>query len=92
MPDATPAAALQFRDVEKQYGAFRPLRVHDLRIVAGSRAALVGFDQAAAEAFVRLATGAVLPEKGAVVCLGQSSAAIADGGKLERRRRASGGG
>jgi ABC-type polar amino acid transport system ATPase subunit len=78
MPDATTAAAVQFRDVEKQYGALRPLRIHDLRIDAGSRAALVGFDLAAAEAFVNLATGAVLPERGEVVCLGQSSAAIAD--------------
>jgi putative ABC transport system ATP-binding protein len=79
MPDATSAAALQFRDVEKQYGALRPLRIHDLRIGAGSCAALVGFDLAAAEAFVNLATGAVLPERGEVACLGQSSAAIVDG-------------
>jgi predicted ABC-type transport system involved in lysophospholipase L1 biosynthesis ATPase subunit len=77
MPDPTPAA-LQFRGVEKQYGALRPLRIHDLRITAGSRAALVGFDLPAAEAFVNLATGAVLPERGEVACLGQSSAAIAD--------------
>jgi putative ABC transport system ATP-binding protein len=77
MPDGT-SAALQFRNVEKQYGALRPLRIHDLQISAGSCAALVGFDQAAAEAFVNLATGAVLPEKGEVACLGQSSAAIAD--------------
>src|ERR1700682_3564872 len=79
MPDATSAAALQFRDVAKQYGALRPLRIHDLRIGAGSCAALVGFDLAAAETFVNLATGAVLPERGEVACLGQSSAAIVDG-------------
>jgi predicted ABC-type transport system involved in lysophospholipase L1 biosynthesis ATPase subunit len=78
MPDPTSAAALQFRGVEKQYGALRPLRIHDLRITAGSRAALVGFDLAAAEAFINLATGAVLPDRGEVACLGQSSAAIAD--------------
>jgi predicted ABC-type transport system involved in lysophospholipase L1 biosynthesis ATPase subunit len=78
MPDATSAVALRFQDVEKQYGALRPLRIHDLRIVAGSCVALVGFDRAAAEAFVNLATGAVLPDRGEVACLGQSSATIAE--------------
>src|ERR1700730_11808781 len=77
MPDPTPAA-LQFRGVEKQYGALRPLRIHDLRIGAGSCAALVGFDLVAAEAFVNLATGSVLPERGEVACMGQSTAAITD--------------
>lgn len=78
MPDPTQAAALQFRGVEKRYGALRPLRIHDLRIGALSCAALVGFDLAAAEAFINLATGAVLPDRGEVACLGQSTAAIAD--------------
>jgi|SRR5437764_9110235 len=78
MRDAAPAPALQFRGVEKQYGALRPLRIHDLHIHAGSAASLVGFDQPAAEVFVNLATGALLPDKGEVACLGQSTAAIPD--------------
>ena len=78
MRDAAPAPALQFQSVEKQYGALRPFRIHDLRIHAGSCAALVGFDQPAAEVFVNLATGALLPDKGEVACLGQSTAAIPD--------------
>ena len=78
MRDAAPAPALQFLGVEKHYGALRPLRIHDLHINAGSCAALVGFDQPSAEVFVNLATGALLPDKGDVVCLGQSTAAIPD--------------
>jgi ABC-type lipoprotein export system ATPase subunit len=76
MREAASATALQFRDVEKQYGALRPLRIHDLRIALGSCVTLVGFDQPAAEAFVNLATGATLPEKGEVASLGESTAGI----------------
>jgi ABC-type transporter Mla maintaining outer membrane lipid asymmetry ATPase subunit MlaF len=76
MPDA--ATALQLRDVEKQYGALRPLRVRDLRIQSGSRATLIGLDLPAAETFVNLVTGAVLPERGEVVTLGQRTSAIVD--------------
>lgn len=79
MPDATSATALEFREVGKQYGALRPLRIQHLRIAAGTCTALVGFDRPAAEAFVNLTTGAVLPENGEVACLGQPTAAIADG-------------
>ncbi len=76
MPDA--ATALLLRGVEKNYGALRPLRVRDLRIAAGGCTTLVGLDLPAAETFVNLVTGAVLPEQGEVVTFGQSTAAIAD--------------
>jgi ABC-type transporter Mla maintaining outer membrane lipid asymmetry ATPase subunit MlaF len=64
------------RDVEKQYGGLRPLRVRDLRIAPGAIVLLIGFDRPAAEVFVNLLTGATLPDKGEVISLGQPTAAI----------------
>jgi ABC-type transporter Mla maintaining outer membrane lipid asymmetry ATPase subunit MlaF len=66
------------RDVEKQYGGLRPLRVRDLRIAPGALVLLIGFDRPAAEVFVNLLTGAALPDKGDVISLGQPTAAIVD--------------
>ena len=76
MPDA--ANALELRDVEKAYGALRPLRIRDLRIQSGARSTLIGLDLPAAETFVNLITGAVLPDKGEVLTLGQRTSAIVD--------------
>ena len=67
-----------FKDVEKQYGGLRPLRIRDLRIPAASATMLIGFDRPTAEVFVNLITGASLPEKGEVVCLGRATQEIAD--------------
>ncbi len=64
------------RDVEKQYGALRPLRVRDLRIPAGRATMLIGLDRPAAETFINLVTGATLPDKGEVHSLGQRTAGI----------------
>jgi ABC-type transporter Mla maintaining outer membrane lipid asymmetry ATPase subunit MlaF len=75
MPEA---AALELRDVEKRYGALRPLRVRALRIERRTRATLIGLDLPAAETFVNLITGAVLPDKGEVVTLGQPTSTIVD--------------
>ena len=77
MPDH-PAPALELNDVEKQYGALRPLRVRHLQIQPHTRATLIGLDLPAAETFVNLITGAVLPDKGEVITLGQSTSAIVD--------------
>jgi ABC-type transporter Mla maintaining outer membrane lipid asymmetry ATPase subunit MlaF len=59
------------RDVEKQYGGLRPLRVRALDISDHSSTLLLGFDRPAAETFINLITGATLPEAGDVVCLGR---------------------
>ena len=67
-----------FKDVEKQYGGLRPLRVRDLRVPAGGITMLLGFDRPAAEVFVNLITGASLPDKGQVTSLGRATTAIAD--------------
>ena len=71
MPDP-----LVLTGVEKQYGGLRPLRVRDLRVPAGRITMLLGFDRPAAEVFVNLITGATLPDKGEVACLGRSTATI----------------
>jgi ABC-type sugar transport system ATPase subunit len=76
--DRTMAPALVLREVEKQYGGLRPLRVRELVMPAGERAALVGFDRPAAETFINLITGAVLPDKGDVLSLGHATSSIAD--------------
>ncbi len=76
MPDA--ATALELHDVEKQYGALRPLRVRDLRIPSGTRSTLMGLDLPAAETFINLITGAVLPDKGEVITLGRPTSSIVD--------------
>ncbi len=70
--------SLVLKDVEKQYGGLRPLRVRDLRVQAGRITMLVGFDRPTAEVFVNLITGASLPEKGDVASLGRSTATIAN--------------
>jgi ABC-type branched-subunit amino acid transport system ATPase component len=68
------APAIVLRDVEKQYGGLRPLRVRDLHIATGDLVMLMGFDRPAAEVFVNLVTGAALPEQGEVTSLGRSTA------------------
>jgi putative ABC transport system ATP-binding protein len=77
MPDIPAPSAFELHEVEKQYGGLRPLRVRHLRIEPGSRAALLGLDAPAAETFINLITGAVLPEKGSVRSLGQLTSSIA---------------
>ena len=67
---------LILKDVEKQYGGLRPLRVRDLRVPSGRVTMLVGFDRPTAEIFVNLVTGATLPDKGEVISLGRPTAGI----------------
>ena len=69
---------LVLKDVEKQYGGLRPLRVRDVRVPAGGITMFVGFDRPAAEMFVNLITVASLPDKGEVTSLGRPTTAIAN--------------
>lgn len=64
--------------VSKAYGGIRPLRVRSLAVAPGAIVALAGFDQATAEVFVNLVTGATLPEEGVVSVFGRPTADIAD--------------
>jgi ABC-type transporter Mla maintaining outer membrane lipid asymmetry ATPase subunit MlaF len=68
--------SIVLRDVEKQYGGLRPLRVRDLKIASGSVTTVIGLDRPAAEVFVSLVTGAALPERGEVISLGRPTREI----------------
>ena len=72
------ASVLEFAEVAKNYGSLRPLRVAHLRVEAGQRTAIVGFDRPGAEVFVNLATGATLPDTGTVTIFDRATAAITD--------------
>jgi ABC-type transporter Mla maintaining outer membrane lipid asymmetry ATPase subunit MlaF len=71
-------AVVEFAGVSKTYGGLRPLRIAELRVAPGDRVAILGFDQAAAEVFIDLATGATLPDAGEVRLFGRTTSAITD--------------
>jgi ABC-type transporter Mla maintaining outer membrane lipid asymmetry ATPase subunit MlaF len=73
------AAALEIAGLSKDYRGLRPLRLQQLTVGAGDTIAILGFDQASAEVFVNLVTGATLPDAGSVHVFGQPTSAIADG-------------
>lgn len=70
---------LELSEVQKAYGALRPLRVRDLRVPHGGVVALLGLDAPAAEIFVNLVTGATLPDAGDVRVFGRNTRGITDG-------------
>lgn len=69
---------LAARQVRKEYGGLRPLRIEQLSLSVGESVALVGFDQPSAQVLVDLLTGAVAPDSGEVELFGASTATIAD--------------
>jgi ABC-type branched-subunit amino acid transport system ATPase component len=69
---------VEFEGVVKTYGGLRPLRLRRLVVSAGDQIALTGFDQATAELFVNLVTGATLPDEGTVTIFGRATSAITD--------------
>jgi phospholipid/cholesterol/gamma-HCH transport system ATP-binding protein len=71
--------AIELDGVVKDYRALRPLRIAALRVEPGDRVALSGLDRAAAETFVNLVNGALVPDQGVVRVFGQSTADITDG-------------
>jgi ABC-type transporter Mla maintaining outer membrane lipid asymmetry ATPase subunit MlaF len=73
------AAALEIAGLSKDYRGLRPLRIQQLTVGASDTVAILGFDQASAEVFVNLVTGATLPDAGSVHVFGQPTSAIADG-------------
>ena len=70
---------LELKDITKNYGALRPLRIKTLTITAGERVAISGLDAGAAEIMVNLVTGASVADRGQVRVLGRSNADIANG-------------
>jgi ABC-type lipoprotein export system ATPase subunit len=66
------------RDVVRSYAALRPLRVRSLAIEKGQIVSVAGLDAAAAEVFVGLLTGALLPDTGDVELFGHSTRTVGD--------------
>jgi putative ABC transport system ATP-binding protein len=64
--------------LSKNYQALRPLRVQSLEVRRGAVLSLMGLDAPAAEMFVGLLTGAVLPDDGEVHLFGRSTRDVTD--------------
>jgi len=77
MPDPA-VAAIEVRDVRKDYRALRPLRVRALDVREGESVSLLGFDRATAEVFVNLITAATIPDSGEIRVFGRPTTTIAD--------------
>ncbi len=71
--------AVELAGVVKDYRALRPLRIADLVVDEGERVAIAGLDRPAAEVFVDLVNGALLPDTGVVRVFGRSTADITEG-------------
>jgi glutamine transport system ATP-binding protein len=67
---------IEVSGVVKNYQGLRPLRVKSLRVRAGERVAISGLDAVAAEVFVNLLNGAILPDHGEVRIFGRRTADI----------------
>ena len=72
------APLLAVRDVVRSYAALRPLRMQSLTHRARPDRQRRGLDAAAAEVFVGLLTGALLPDSGEVELFGLSTRTVAD--------------
>ena len=70
--------ALELTGVVKDYRGLRPLRIADLAVEDGERVAISGLDRSAAEVFVDLVNGALLPDAGVVRVLGRTTADITE--------------
>lgn len=69
---------VQLRSIVKDYSSLRPLRVAELDVHEGQTMALLGFDGPAAEVFVNIVTGAILPDAGEARIMGQLTSNILD--------------
>jgi ABC-type lipoprotein export system ATPase subunit len=70
--------AIELRNVTKNYGGLRPLRIAHFALRENETAALVGFDRAAAEVLVNLITAATLPDSGDVEVFGSPTRLVTD--------------
>jgi ABC-type transporter Mla maintaining outer membrane lipid asymmetry ATPase subunit MlaF len=67
------APLIEIDRVVKRYQALRPLRIAQLRVARTDRIALFGLDEAAAEMFVHLVTGASLADEGDIRVAGRNT-------------------
>ena len=73
------SALVEIRGLVKDFQALRPLRIRELVVAPGTIVSLAGLDAVAAETFVHLVTGAMLPDEGDVIMFGQNTRTIVDG-------------
>lgn len=66
------------RDLVKNYAALRPLRIQQLTVSDGELICLFGLDARAAEVFVGLLTGALVPDAGEIQLFERSTAEVSD--------------
>lgn len=71
-------ALLEIRGLVKEHQALRPLRIRELSVTPSTVMSIAGLDAPAAEVFVHLVTGAILPDEGIVTLFGRDTRAIAD--------------
>ena len=71
------APLIDITGLVKEYSSGPPLRITRLSVHRHDRLALVGLDEAAAETFVHLVTGAAVPDEGTVLVAGHNTRAIA---------------
>ena len=69
---------VSLREIRKNYGGLRPLRIQQLELCEGTSTAILGIDEAGAEVLTNLITAAALPDEGEVDIFGMSTRAIAD--------------
>ena len=69
-------AVIAIDGLVKDYHGIRPLRMQQLRVDRGARVALSGLDATAAEVFVNLVNGAILPDAGEVRVFGRATTSI----------------
>jgi predicted ABC-type transport system involved in lysophospholipase L1 biosynthesis ATPase subunit len=70
---------VELRGIVKGYQGLRPLRIRELVVGVGEVVSLDGLDAPAAEVFVHLVTGAMLPDEGDVELFSHNTRAITDG-------------
>lgn len=71
-------AVVEVQGLVKDYGGLRPLRIRSLALQVGDRVAISGLDAVAAEVFVNLVNGAIVPDAGDIRIFGQRTADIAN--------------
>lgn len=72
------APLLDINGVVKDYQGLRPLRIKSLVLSPGDVVSVNGLDALAAETFVHLVMGAILPDSGDIALFGQNTRAITD--------------
>lgn len=78
MAEAQATPVIQVTGLIKNYSGLRPLRMQSLTVGASERVSISGLDATAAEVFINLVNGAIVPDQGEVRVFGRPTTDIAD--------------